>query len=74
MKLQPITALLDANTLYPAPVRDILLHLADIGLFAPKWTEQIHDEWIQNLLTNRPDLNLKNLNATRQAMNLAFPR
>jgi hypothetical protein len=37
-KKQSITALLDANTLYPAPVRDFLLHLAEEGLYAPKWT------------------------------------
>lgn len=29
MEKQTITALLDANVLYPAPVRDLLLHLAD---------------------------------------------
>ncbi len=63
MRLQPITALLDANTLYPDPVRDILLHLADVRLFTPKWTEQIHDEWIRSLLSNRPALKLKNLSA-----------
>lgn len=72
-EMQTITALLDANTLYPAPVRDLLLHLADLGLFASKWTELIHDEWIRNLLSNRPELKLKNLHATKQAMNLAFP-
>ncbi|MDR2206986.1 MAG: PIN domain-containing protein [Flavobacteriaceae bacterium] len=74
MKKEPtITALLDANTLYPAPVRDLLLHLADVGLFFPKWTEQIHDEWMRNLLLNRPELQLKNLNAAKRAMNSAFP-
>jgi hypothetical protein len=31
-----LTAILDANVLYPAPVRDILLHLAEADLFRPK--------------------------------------
>lgn len=46
------TVVLDACVLYPAPVRDILLSLADVGLFKPKWTDQIQDEWIKNLLKN----------------------
>lgn len=38
------TAILDANVLYSAPIRDYLLSLADEELFMPKWTGQIHDE------------------------------
>lgn len=30
-----IIALLDANVLYPAPLRDYLLHLASIGVYEP---------------------------------------
>lgn len=73
MKKRSLSALLDANVLYPAPIRDLLLHLADAGLYLPKWTELIHDEWIQNLLINRPELQLHNLTITKRAMNLAFP-
>jgi predicted nucleic acid-binding protein len=73
MEKESITALLDANVLYPAPIRDLLLHLANVHLFSPKWTELIHDEWIQNLLFNRPELKLHSLNAAKRAMNLAFP-
>ena len=54
--MQHWKALLDANVLYPAGVRDILLRLADRGLFRPLWTAQIHDEWIRNLLSDRPEL------------------
>ncbi len=63
------TAVLDANVLYPAPIRDFLLTLATTGIYRAKWTEQIHDEWMRNLLINRPDLEGK-LNRTREAMNL----
>lgn len=68
-----ITAVLDANVLYPAPLRDYLLHLAALRLYNPVWTEQIHEEWITNLLQNRPDLKRSDLDKTRQAMNNAFP-
>ena len=32
------TALLDANVLYPAPLRDLLMQLAVMGMFHAKWT------------------------------------
>jgi len=50
------TALLDANTLYPAPLRDLLLSLAVDGLYHARWTARIHDEWTRNLAMNRPEL------------------
>ena len=50
------TALLDANTLYPAPLRDLLLSLAVDGLYHARGTVRIHDEWTRNLAMNRPEL------------------
>ncbi len=67
------SALLDANVLYPAPIRDILLHLAGVDLYRPKWTEKIQDEWIRNLLLKRPDLKKESLLSAQAAMNAAFP-
>jgi hypothetical protein len=53
------TALLDVNVLYPAPLRDYLLHLANLDLYKPKWTIEIQEEWIRKLLSNRKDLKEK---------------
>ena len=39
--MSAFTALLDANVLYPAPMRDILLQLAVTDLFRAKWTAEI---------------------------------
>lgn len=50
------TALYDACVLYPAPLRDFLVQLALTDLFRAKWTDQIHEEWIRNVLKNRQDL------------------
>jgi hypothetical protein len=44
------------------------MHLAMTGLFRAKWTNQIHNEWITNLLENRPDLTLTQLIRTRHLM------
>lgn len=63
------TAVYDACTLYPAPLRDLLMHLALTDLFRAKWTDQIHDEWIRSVLRDRPDLALEQLERTRSLMN-----
>ena len=44
------TAFYDANVLYPAELRNLLMHLALIGLFRAKWSADVHEEWISNLL------------------------
>lgn len=67
------TAILDANVLYPAPVRDLLLHLATFDLYKPKWTQTIQEEWKRNLLKKRPDLKTGQLDKTIHEMNKAFP-
>ena len=46
------TVALDACVLYPAPLRSYLMCLSNTGLFRAKWTNEIHDEWIRNLLKN----------------------
>lgn len=63
------TALYDACVLYPAPLRDLLMQLALTDLFRARWTDQIHDEWIRNVLENRPDLKPEQLERTRELMN-----
>ncbi len=60
--------MLDASVLYHAPLRDLFMRLA-VNLFQPKWTEDIHSEWIRNLLKNRPDLTANQLDRTRELMN-----
>ena len=67
------TAVLDACVLYPAPLRDVLLSLGRAGLYHARWTHQIHDEWMRNLLAQRPDLAEDTLRRTRELMNTAIP-
>ncbi len=62
-------AVYDANVLYPAPLRDLLMHLALTDLFRARWTDEIHDEWIRNVLKDRPDLTREQLERTRRLMN-----
>ena len=65
--------LYDANVLYPAEMRNFLMHLALMGVFRAKWPADIHEEWIGSLLENRPDLTRAQLERTRQLMDKAAP-
>lgn len=60
-----LVAVYDACVLYPAPLRDLLMHLALSGLYRARWSARIHDEWIAALLEKRPDLSRDNLEWTR---------
>ena len=62
------TVLLDANVLYPAPMRDALMQLAVTDLFKAKWTADIHREWIEALLRNQPRRDRATLERTRDLM------
>jgi len=66
-------AIIDANVLYPASTRDFLLNIAALNIYLPFWTNQIHEEWIRNLLKHRKDLKRVSLNRTVKLMNSAFP-
>jgi hypothetical protein len=66
-----VTALLDANVLYPAPVRDILMQLAVEDLFQAKWSADIHREWIEALLRHEPHRDRTALERTRLLMDTA---
>ena len=65
------TVLLDANVLYPAPMRDLLLQLAVTDIFRARWTADIHREWIDALLLNQPRRDQAALERTRDKMDSA---
>jgi hypothetical protein len=44
------------------------MHLAMTGLFRAKWSAAVHDEWMSNLLENRPDLTREQLERTCMLM------
>src|SRR5437016_6183223 len=68
----PVTAIYDANILYPAPLRDLFIRLAQAGLVQAKWTEQIHDEWFRNVVADNPRVSPERLERTRRLMNEAI--
>lgn len=62
----------DACVFYPAPLLYLLVELAgqaqDMSLFRAKWTEAIHEEWINSLLGKKPQYTKENLTRTRNLM------
>ena len=61
-------AVYDACVLYPAPLRDLLMHLALTDLFRARWTADIHEEWMRSVLRDRPDLSREKLERVRGLM------
>lgn len=61
-------AVLDACVLYSAFLRDLFMRLTVRFAFQPIWSEEIHDEWMRNVLKNRPDLERETLENTRRQM------
>jgi predicted nucleic acid-binding protein len=66
-------ALLDANVLYPAYLRDALLRLAEAEVYQVRWSRQILEEMARNVLKNRPDLPEENIERLVRTMEGAFP-
>ncbi len=66
------TAVLDACVLYPASLRDLLLTLSVDGVYGARWTDAIQNEWIRNLMINRPELSAEALGRTAGLMNDAI--
>jgi len=66
-------AVLDANVLYPARLRDLFLRLAIAGHYRALWTERILNECFDNLHVDRPDIPAEHLHRTRRLMTVAVP-
>lgn len=65
-------AVYDANVLYPGSLRDLLVRLAQTGLFQARWSDQILDEMIDAISRRQPELRNR-LDRTRQLMTQAVP-
>ncbi len=70
--LSNFTVVYDACVLYPAPLRDLLMHLAPTDLYRAHWTGMIRDEWTRNLLAKRTDLKPEAIQRTRELMDCMF--
>lgn len=63
------TAVYDACVLYPSPLRSFLMYLALTDLFRARWSQQIHEEWMRNVVANFPDISQQQVERIRDFMN-----
>lgn len=63
---------MDANVLYPSLLRNLLMYLATVGACDLRWTDQIHEEWLRNLVSKSAQDRAK-LERTRHLMEAALP-
>jgi len=63
----------DACVLYPFHLRNVLVQCAVDRLVDARWTDDIHDEWIRNLLERKPGLTRDRLERTRNLMKAQLP-
>jgi len=69
---EQITAILDANVLYPFLLRDLLLSFAQQYLYIPKWSDDIEREWSSHLIQDRPDIEPDKIKRISHEMNRSF--
>lgn len=62
------TVVYDANVLFPAPLRDLLIRLGQTDVLRARWTDRILDETFGSILRQRPELTPKQLARTRELM------
>lgn len=64
----PFIVVYDACVLHPAPLRDLLLRIAESRVVRARWTDEILDETFASIQARRPDLPLERLARTRRMM------
>ena len=69
----PFIVLYDACVLHPAPLRDLLIRIANTGVVRARWSHRILDECFESILAQRPELKSEALARTRALMNEAVP-
>jgi predicted nucleic acid-binding protein len=74
MASSPPVAVYDACVLYPFQLRNLLVQCAADRLVEARWSDEIHDEWIRNVLSNQPKLTRTRLERTRDLMDKVLPQ
>jgi len=63
------TVIYDACVLYPAPLRSFLMYLAVTDLYHARWTNDIHEEWMRNVVQDHADISREQVERIRDLMN-----
>lgn len=63
------TVVYDACVLFPAPLRSLLMYLAMTDLYQARWTNEIHEEWMRNVVGAYSDITRQQMERVRDLMN-----
>ena len=66
-------SIFDANVLFSAALRDTFVQLAIDGVYQAFWTDEIHGEWMRNVLLQKRNATPAQLQRTRYLMELHLP-
>jgi len=66
--MRPFTVIFDSCVLFPARLRSLLMYLGTTELFWGRWTNDIHEEWMQAFLDKYPDKTRADAIRTRDEM------
>jgi predicted nucleic acid-binding protein len=73
--ISTFSAFFDSNVFFKARLRSLILWIAQAGLFRARWSEKVHQEWmnavIQRAQSQNKSITVQSLEATRDAMNEA---
>ena len=70
--ISTFTAFIDANVFFGARGRSLVLYLAGTKIFRARWSERVHDEWI-NAVHSKYGIDRAALEEDRSDMNDAVP-
>lgn len=63
----------DSCIFYSFTLRNLFVQLAMTGLFRAKWSEEIHDEWMSNLLQDRPGISQEKVKKIKDLIDKSVP-
>ena len=66
-------AVLDASVLFSIRATNLTLEIAKAGLFQPRWSADIHDEWVRAVLRKNPSTDPAPIVKRRRVMDESFP-
>ena len=66
-------AVLDASVLFSIRATNLTLEMAKAGLFQPRWTQDIHEEWTRALRRKNPGVEPAPIAKRRREMDEGFP-
>jgi hypothetical protein len=69
----PFIVVYGASVLFPAPVCDALIRVADKGFVQAKWTDEINDEWVEAVMGTRDDVERAKLERIRDPDERGYP-